>query len=207
MDKQRYRNYQSKCRWYFPGIKAGKATVTATHKSGMSSSIELEVLPIPVESVTITSNWGSGKDFYKKDKMTLTAEMLPANATNKAVSWSSSDESVATVTKEGVVKATGAGTAVITATTSNGLTAEYEVVVTPSPQRFKITYSIKMKSNDHVGSNWSKGFEFNGEKLKSGKIVTITPGDDFTLEAWAQENDSIPDYGCHYESLTLMCRF
>lgn len=187
----------------FQGIKPGKATVTATHKSGMSSSIELEVLPIPVESVTVTSNWGSGKDFYKKDKMTLTAEVLPANATNKAVSWSSSDESVATVTKAGVVKATGAGTAVITATTSNGLTADYEVVVTPSPQRFKITYSISIVSKNHVGNNWSKGFEFNGEKLKSGKIVTITPGESFTLNAWAAENDSSPDYGCLYENLTL----
>jgi uncharacterized protein YjdB len=51
---------------------------------------------------------------------TLTATISPDNATNKEVSWSSDNEAVATVNAEGVVTALAEGTAVITATSSDG---------------------------------------------------------------------------------------
>lgn len=50
---------------------------------------------------------------------TLTATVEPSNATNKTVSWSTSDEDVATV-DGGVVTGIGAGTATITVTTADG---------------------------------------------------------------------------------------
>ena len=46
----------------------------------------------------------------------LTAKVLPENATDKNVTWKSSDASIATVSSSGAVKAIGAGTATITAT-------------------------------------------------------------------------------------------
>ncbi|GHV25247.1 hypothetical protein AGMMS4952_02530 [Spirochaetia bacterium] len=51
---------------------------------------------------------------------TLTAIVAPANAANRAVSWSSSDESVATVNSSGLVTAHAVGTATITVTTADG---------------------------------------------------------------------------------------
>ena len=61
---------------------------------------------------------------------TLTATILPDNADNKNVEWSSSDENVATVTTTGVVTANAAGTATITVTTEDGgKTASCEVIV------------------------------------------------------------------------------
>lgn len=51
---------------------------------------------------------------------TLTATVSPASALNKNVSWSSSDETVASVTNEGVVTGVKAGTATITVTTEDG---------------------------------------------------------------------------------------
>ena len=61
----------------------------------------------------------------------LNATVKPDNATNKAVTWSSSNENVATVDQNGNVKAVGAGTATITVTTEDGnKTATCTVIVT-----------------------------------------------------------------------------
>ncbi|EME7185788.1 Ig-like domain-containing protein [Enterococcus faecium] len=51
---------------------------------------------------------------------TLTATVLPANATNKNVTWSSSDSTIATVDTKGKVVAVKAGTATITVKTVDG---------------------------------------------------------------------------------------
>ena len=59
----------------------------------------------------------------------LTATVSPENASDKAVTWSSSDETVATVA-DGVVTAVKVGTATITVTTANGKTATCAITVT-----------------------------------------------------------------------------
>ncbi|MCD5070353.1 Ig domain-containing protein [Enterococcus faecium] len=62
---------------------------------------------------------------------TLSATVLPADATDKSVKYSSSNETIATVTPvQGKITGIAAGTATITATTANGKTAVCEVTVT-----------------------------------------------------------------------------
>lgn len=62
---------------------------------------------------------------------TLTATVLPANATDKTVTFSSDDPTVATVTPvQGKVVGVKAGTANITATTANGKSATCVVTIT-----------------------------------------------------------------------------
>lgn len=75
--------------------------------------------PVPVESITIpeTLTLYVGAGF--KQSQTLTATVLPAEATNKTVTWGSDNESVATV-NNGRVTAVGVGTATITATAVGG---------------------------------------------------------------------------------------
>ena len=69
---------------------------------------------------------------------TLTATVEPADATNKDVTWASSNSAVATVDATGNVKAVGAGTATITVTTEDGektatCTVTVEKPYTPPP--------------------------------------------------------------------------
>ena len=69
----------------------------------------------------------AGKSFQ------LTATVIPADATNRNVIWTSSDSAIATVDNNGKVTAVAGGTAVITVTTEqNGYTATCVVKVTPA---------------------------------------------------------------------------
>ena len=54
------------------------------------------------------------------ETMQLTATVLPADAANKSVTWTSSDNAVATVSSDGLVTAVASGNAIITATTTDG---------------------------------------------------------------------------------------
>lgn len=62
--------------------------------------------------------------------MQLTANILPSNATDKTITWKTSNKNVATVTSDGIVTGKKNGTCTITATTSNGMTASCKVTVT-----------------------------------------------------------------------------
>ena len=64
----------------------------------------------------------------KGKTQTITATVTPSNATNKTVTWSSSNTSVATVSN-GKITAKGAGTAYITAKTYNGKEAKCKITV------------------------------------------------------------------------------
>jgi uncharacterized protein YjdB len=54
------------------------------------------------------------------DSYKLTATILPSNAADKSLAWESSDDTVATVTSEGLVTAVAAGSAAISVKTADG---------------------------------------------------------------------------------------
>ena len=82
---------------------------------------------VAVESISLNA---SNANLIVGETKALTATVLPANATDKSVTWSSSNASVASVNANGLVTANAIGTAVITATTTDGgLTASCSVKV------------------------------------------------------------------------------
>ncbi len=110
-------------------VFAGTAEITAT-ASGKTAVCTVtvtqkEVVTVPVASVTLNRD---ALLLTVGGKSTLVPTVLPANATNRAVSWRSSNSSVATV-DGGEVTALSAGTAKITAT-ADGKSATCNVTVT-----------------------------------------------------------------------------
>lgn len=102
-------------------------TVTAADGSGVSASCVVTVEPMMVSSVSLSE---TSAKLNKGENLTLTATVKPDDATDKSVKWTSSDEAVATVSGNGVVTATGAGTAEITATANDGSGQSATCVVT-----------------------------------------------------------------------------
>lgn len=86
----------------------------------------IAVTKVSLNKTSVTVKRGS--------KYTLKATVSPSNATNKKVTWSSANPSVASVSSSGVVLGKRSGTATITAKTSNGKKATCKVkVVNPTP--------------------------------------------------------------------------
>ena len=103
-----------------------------------------ETLPgVPVTGVSLSE---TAKSLAVGESFDLTATVSPEDATNKNVTWTSSETSVATVAENGTVKALKVGTTTITVTTADGAkTATCEVTVTqaggaPPPTPDEVTY-------------------------------------------------------------------
>ena len=90
---------------------------TSPRKNGLTIRPVFGDYAIPVESVSLNNN---EIELRLNESYTLVASVLPENATNKNVSWSSSDNSIATVSSCGVIRGVGVGSATITATTTDG---------------------------------------------------------------------------------------
>lgn len=99
-------------------LKAGTANITATNNV-VSKPCVVTVTPpvIHVTGITLDEN---SINQVKGETKQLEAYVVPTNATNKAVNWSSSDTSIATVDDTGLVTCVDVGTATITAKTVDG---------------------------------------------------------------------------------------
>ena len=154
-------------------IGVGKTTITYTI-GGKEASCEVTVTPrtISVESITLNKPQLS---LVKGATETLTATVLPTTATDKAVTWKSSDTAVATV-ENGVVTAVAAGNATITAT-AGGKTAICAVTVT-NPSNSSSSggggsstprYAVTVPDKTENGS-----LSVTPQNAKRGSDVTIT---------------------------------
>ena len=148
-------------------IAGGSATITAT-AGGVSAKCSVTV-SVPVTSVSLNK---TALNLMVGDTETLTATIYPSDATNKNVTWKSSNTSVATV-QSGKVSAVGVGTAQITVTTNNGSKkATCTVTVTPKgdpgPKGYKvfIKHGGEFKYDDIPGWGTYQGKAFTSPNTK-----------------------------------------
>jgi len=101
------------------GVAAGAATITATTQDGSKTAtcaVTVTNTNVPVTGVTLNKTVTS---INVGGSETLVATVAPSNATNKTVTWSSSNTAIATV-NNGTVTGIAAGTATVTVTTQDG---------------------------------------------------------------------------------------
>ncbi len=165
-------------------VKAGTATITVTTADGSTASctVTVEAKAVAVEKVALDK---TELTLVAGEEGTLTASITPEDATDKALTWSTSDEAVATVDEEGVVTAVAAGTATITVTTANGFTATCTVAVEEA---------VKLVITDIDESHWGYTFVtaiaeqkiMNGVHTNEDGSIEFAPNDKLTREMVAQ---------------------
>ncbi len=99
------------------GVGPGTATITVTTNDGSFTQTATITVIQPVASVNLSPTTAT---INITETTQLTATVLPANATDKTVTWSSSNTAIATVDANGLVTGVGLGTATITVTTNSG---------------------------------------------------------------------------------------
>ena len=106
-------------------VAKGTADITVTTADGNKTAVckvtvNIDNQPTTVAVTGVTLNKTEATLTAKGQTVRLTATVAPANATNKNVTYATSNEKVATVTPEGLVTAVAKGTADITVTTADG---------------------------------------------------------------------------------------
>ena len=152
----------------------GTTTITVTTEDGNKTAtcvVTVTAATVPVTGVTLSQNQASLYYNRTPNTLTLTATVAPDNATNRAVTWTSSDSTVAAVDQNGVVTALARGTAVITATAADGRGASASCTVTVS------SYLPPANPNYRITVEATQGGTVTADPTaaKAGTTVTLTP--------------------------------
>lgn len=175
------------------GVKAGRVIITAKTTDGSNISATCTVtVKQPVTRISLSKK----ATMYTGKKLTLKAKVNPANASNKALTWKSSNTKIAKVASNGVVTGVKAGTVKITATAKDGSRKSATCTVTVRQSVSKITlsktnvvlpkkgssYNVRVtvvpknayNKNVTVKSANTKVAKVSASTVKSGKTVKIT---------------------------------
>ena len=128
---------------------SSSSSKSSTSSSSSSSSNE-EPSTVEVTDIKISENLG---DIEVGENKVITATITPDNATNKNITWKSSDESIATVSSYGLIRAIKPGVVTITATSSNGKTSTVEINVKEEQKVENNTIKVSTTNNDNNTTN------------------------------------------------------
>jgi uncharacterized protein YjdB len=184
------------------GKALGVASVTATSvDGGYSASAEITVTSgtLAVTSISLPPT----ADTYPGGTVHLTAVIQPALATNNKITWSSSDESVATISQTGLLTGIALGTATITVTTEDGnktatslvTVGKENLLLNPGFENDLTSWTKVYGSNSFITTD--PNFVHSGTKALvignqegegRGQIITsgFTPGVNYTFTAWCK---------------------
>lgn len=140
--------------------KAGDEVITATAKDGQGAKATVTVkVIVEAESVEVSG----AKHVAINGTVTFAATVAPENATDKTVTWTTDNDKIATVDKNGVLTGVAEGKVVVTATTANGKTATATVYVT----------KVAIDGTQDEVYNTVDAFATNGEDIVTVKDVVL----------------------------------
>ena len=139
------------------------SALTVSNKVTVYSGTTVSVTGVTVSPTTATLAIAATQQ--------LTPTVTPSNASNKSVSWSSSNTTVATVNSSGLVTAVAAGSATITVTTTDqSKTATCAVTVTPSSTSYNIPGKVQAENYSAMNGIKTEGTSDTGGGLNVGWI-------------------------------------
>lgn len=161
------------------GVKAGTVNIIAKTITGVYNTISLEVVDAAVPVTGLTISKGTSMTMYLGGSDNLAVTITPDNATNKAVSYTSSNPSVVSVDLVGNVQALSVGTSTITVkSTDSNITASITItVIKQSSSGGSSSGGSGSSGNSSSGSGSSgnttqtkEGCYLNGNKYYWGKF-------------------------------------
>lgn len=144
---------------------------------------------VPVESISINI---TNTTIRIGETVQLIAEILPENATNKKLIWSTDDEKIATVNQEGLVTAISTGETMITVTTEDGdKEATCKIVVMENEE--EIVATIEYSETNLTNKDVVATIYFNKEDVHitnndEKNTYTFTTNDSFVFEYEDSQN-------------------
>lgn len=190
------------------GIAQGSTKIFARSKADSNKEASCEVTVIQDPTLKGIALSATELNLKVGQAQTLTVIYTPSYASNKNVTWTSSDSSVATVSAEGKVTALAEGSATVTATSEEGgFTASCAVTVSKS-EGIRIYYTLNGMSGDPLQLNGADD-PLNGQyKVKdeyytyesySVRATYSSGGDLYSVEAFERTD-------AHYIVKKYLCK-
>lgn len=153
---------------------AGTATITI-ETSTATKTFNITVKEVYAEDIEVSI---ASNELQVGSTMTISGIISPSNTTNRKITYSSSNDEVATVSSSGVIKGITAGTATITVTTSNNISKEVDInIFEIFPEEIKCEDTVKLI----VGDTYKLPIEIL-PKNANNKDFTVVSSDNEVLK-------------------------
>lgn len=172
------------------GKKKGQATIKVRTTDGSKLSVKLNVI---VGAKVQRINFVNAQKFTELNvgsSYTLKAEVIPANASNQTLKWSSSDPEVATVNEKGVVTALTNGAVTITAASTDGTNVKVYQSIDVVTYVKSVKLSMPSASPYHIALTSGGCFVMRGKEFQLTAQVLPETATDSTL-TWNSSNTSV----------------
>ncbi|OUP59405.1 Ig-like domain-containing protein [Butyricicoccus pullicaecorum] len=179
------------------GISQGDVIITASTERDIKGECRIKVVAEDSSNIPVTGvmlNTAKVEFNHVGENYQVTAHVLPTNATNRTVAWTSSNPEIVTVDTNGKITAVKNGVATITATTQDGnYTASCEVRVNSDTSNGGAYHpevgSTSSSSSDRYAINKPSDVENGSIKVSDSKAekgdtvtITVTPDEGYELD-------------------------
>lgn len=176
----------------------GTAVITVTSFNGKVGTVTITVKEIVANSVTVSAPDLVSGEVYIGDGFQLNATTVPEKVDNPTITWRSSDENIAKVSTTGLVTPLTAGTAIITAEASNGVSGKYEVTI-----KEKAVESVVIENGEKVDLLLSDSVALLGVVLpEDASFPEITWSTSDSSVATVSEEGVVTAVGCGSATIT-----